>query len=70
MYSIPQAAKILKLSRGRVWRLVKDNRIESIKIDGGKRTEYRLTEEALKEFKKTHTGRPGQPRKNHKPSKN
>lgn len=59
MYSIPQAAKILKMYRTRLYRLVKAKRIRAEEFPGGKRTEYRISEEALQEFIESHDSTPG-----------
>lgn len=59
MYSIPQVAKILKMYRTRVYRLVKAGRIKAEEFVGGKRTEYRISEESLQEFIESHDSTPG-----------
>ena len=59
MFSIPQVAKILNLSRARVWRLVRAGRIKALTIEGGKLNEYRISQESLSEFQETRSQSPG-----------
>jgi excisionase family DNA binding protein len=66
MFSIPQAAKILKMHRTRIWRLVKEKRIEALEVPGGSRSEYRITQEAIDKFLKNHSNKSGR-RKKEKP---
>ena len=69
MFSIPQAAKKLKLHRTRVWKLVKAKRIDALEIPGGSRSEYRITQEAIDKFLKSHSNKSGRRKKEKPPSK-
>lgn len=50
LYTIPEAAKILRLSKNTVYELVYTGRLQASKL--GRKKGWRVTEEALREFLK------------------
>jgi len=50
MYSIPQVAKILNQSRTNVWYLVNSGKLKAEVIPGGRRREFRISQQAVDEY--------------------